>query len=239
MRKREPISTSSLRGFVSPLGIRLVEGENYRQREAYEIRYLKDDDIPRYQFTIAISLRRAGALLRRLLRLLDSPVATIIEIPAPEDAEPPDEPAEDDEGGNEDWRTDERRERDDEMQDLCDVWMSQELDVRSVLRAFSDHEHLLLHDGLIGFGALSAKAHTELFLDDHKLIHLYTPDLESPEHILHDFGLAATDRLRHFSDLVHTHYSLSALALGEDYVEVFDELRERLRLSWQDTREYT
>jgi len=249
MKKHERAPISALGQFLYPLGIRLCEGENYRQREAYEVAYLKDDEIPRYQFVIAASARRAGSVFRRLFRLLGERVLPIVAGPAPPEAERGEDEPPPQEDGGEPWRgggaaggggDNGGPPEDKDCPGMpCDVWVGQELDAHAVLRAFSDHEHLLLHDGWIGFGAHSAEGHTELFLSHHKLIYFCTKDLEAPEHILQEAGLFATDRLRHFSDLSHVHSSLSELALGEDGEEVFEEFLRFLRLELQDTREYT
>jgi len=53
--------------FYFPIGIDMVEGENYRQSEAYEVSYLAEDDIPHYQYT----------------EFLPDWVSVIVEVPAP------------------------------------------------------------------------------------------------------------------------------------------------------------
>ena len=37
------------RAFRFPIGLEMIEGENYRQREGYDVTYLKDEELPRYQ----------------------------------------------------------------------------------------------------------------------------------------------------------------------------------------------
>ena len=239
-KKRPNLSLSTQGTFLYPAGVDLYEGENYRQREGYEVRYLKDDEFPRYQFTIAASMHRAGALFRRLLALMGDPLCAILEVPAADEAgpmeptEPPDEWEEEPEGPEEP-----RGEPLEPGLERCDIWMSPELPARRILRAFTRYEQLFLHDGMIGFGALSPVTSVELVLDDDKLFHFYTADLEKPEEVLSHFGIPAVDVLRHFSDLTHAHHALVSYGLGEDYRVAFEELCEDLDMTRQTSRPYS
>lgn len=67
--------------FRYPLGIELVEGENYRQYESYEAEYLIDDEYPRYQYTIAVSTERLPGLFAALAAALPDRVSIILEVP--------------------------------------------------------------------------------------------------------------------------------------------------------------
>jgi hypothetical protein len=208
--KSDRVRQSSQAAFEFPLGIELVEGENFRQREGYEVTYLKDDEQPRYQFLIVVSVDEVPDLVRRLAVLLPSRVRLVLEIPG-------------------------RMQGD---RDVCEVYMSDEVPRGEFLKAFAAHDLLFSHDGMVGFGALSEETGEELFIDDHKMLFFYTPDMGDAEQVLDAAGLAGHRRLRHFSELSHIHNSLAGRSMGEDYVVVFEELRHAFGLQWQETKEY-
>lgn len=196
--------------FEYPVGVELTEGENYRQREGYEVTYLKDDDFPRYQFTVAVSARRVPRLFRRLAGLLPEGVRTICEIPGPPQGD----------------------------RDVCEVYMSGEVSLDEFLHAFDAHDHMFSHDGMVGYGAMDDGNHSEIFLDDHKLIYFYSTDLDGPENALAECAVPCVQTLKHFSELSHIHNSLASRGLGEDYIEVFEELKTAFNMKWQETKEY-
>jgi hypothetical protein len=203
--------TSTDTGFRYPIGVEMIEGENYTQREGYDVIYLKDEDTPRYQYTLAVSADRAGKVFVRLLALLPDEIRAVLEVPGP------DEPA----------------------REVCDVWMSHAIEKEKFARAFREHQRLFIHDGMVGFGAVSGDGLTELFIDEHKLIYFYAPDMDRVDHVLASLGLPARNIVRHFSELGHVHVSLSGKDAGEAYWEVADELKGSLGLDWEESKEYT
>lgn len=72
------------RPFRYPVGVEMIEGENYRQREGYDVIYLKDDEFPRYQYTICAGADRTGEVFRGLAGLLPEKVRGVLEIPGDE-----------------------------------------------------------------------------------------------------------------------------------------------------------
>lgn len=196
--------------FEYPMGVELTEGENYRQREGYEVTYLKDDEFPRYQFTVAVSACRVPEVFRRLGALLPEMVRVIFEIPGPPQGE----------------------------KDVCEVFMSDDIRREEFLRAFDAHDQMFSQDGMVGFGSMTESNHVEIFLDDHKLIYFYSTDLDDPERILAACSLPCFRVLKHFSELSHIHNSLASRGLGEDYIAVFEEFKGSLKLQWQETKEY-
>jgi len=201
-------------GFRFPLGVELVEGENYRQRQGYDVVYLKDDETPRYQYTIAVSTASVADVFRRLAVLLGREVRAVLEIPG----------------------------QDESAHEVCDVWMGRLVPREKFMRAFEAHEKLFVHDGMVGFGAISADGLRELFIDDHKLIYYYTPNMEEADKALAELALAPRNRLRHFSELAHVHVSLSGKGRkrrGEAYWEVAEELKRSLGLEWEESKEYS
>ena len=201
--------------FQYPLGVEMIEGENYRQREGYDVVYLKDDESPRYQYTIAAGAGRTAEVFRRLAELLPAELRVVLEVPG----EVPG-PEDDDRG-------------------VCEVWVSRPVARDALVGAFRSHERLFVHDGMVGFGAVSADGTSELFLDEHKLIYFYAPDMEGADAALAELGFPALTIVRHFSELCHVHASISSRGAGEPYWEVVDELRRTLGLEWEETKEYT
>ena len=199
------------RSFEYPIGIEMIEGENYRQREGYEVVYLKDEELPRYQYTVAVSADSVGEAFRRLAGCLPGLVCVVLEVP----------------GGEHDGR------------DVCEVWTGPPVKGDLLLRAFREHERLFVHDGLVGFGAVSEDGLSEVFLDEHKLIFVYTRDMDGPDAALAGLGVPAVSRLRHFSELGHVHTSLCGKGKGKPYWEVAEDLRRTLGLEWEETKEYS
>jgi hypothetical protein len=199
------------RAFRFPLGLEMIEGENYRQREGYDVAYLKDEELPRYQYTVALSAESVGEAFRRLAEVLPEKVCVVLEVPGAE------------RGGR----------------DVCEVWTSPRVDRARFLEAFREHERLFVHDGLVGFGAVSSDGLTELFLDEHKLIYFYSRDMDGPDGVLSGLGVPAVPTVRHFSELGHIHSSLCAKGDGEAYWVVAEELKRKLELEWEETKEYS
>jgi hypothetical protein len=197
--------------FRFPIGVEMIEGENYRQREGYDVIYLKDEDAPRYQYTIAVSAHRAAKVFVRFLRLLPDDVRAVLEVPGPEESN----------------------------REICDVWMSRSISRSKLLRAFLDHQRLFVHDGMVGFGAISTDGMTELFMDEHKLIYYYAPDMDRADRALRELCLPGLPVVRHFSELGHIHVSLSGKQAGEAYWEAAERLKKSLGLDWEESKEYT
>ena len=203
------------RPFRYPVGVEMIEGENYRQREGYDVIYLKDDDSPRYQYTIAAGADRTAEVFGALAGLLPEKVRGVLEIPG----EPP--------GPDGDGR------------DCCDVWMGPPVERAALTGAFDSHERLFAHDGMVGIGAVSPDGTTEVFLDEHKLIYFYAPEMDGADEALAALGIPARSVVRHFSELGHVHTSLSSKGAGEVYWEVADDLKRTLGLEWEETKKYT
>ena len=85
MARRSKRARRKPHSFSYPLGVELVEGENYRQYESYEAEYLADDEYPRYQYTITVSTERLPGVFTALAGLLPEEVSVIFELPGAED----------------------------------------------------------------------------------------------------------------------------------------------------------
>ena len=201
--------------FRFPVGIDMIEGENYRQREGYDVIYLEDDDSPRYQYTVAAGADRTAEVFRALAGLLSEEVRVVLEIPGRLPGS--------DEGDGE----------------VCEVWTSGPVPSRALLAAFDSHERLFVHDGMVGLGAVSRDGTTEIFLDEHKLMYFHAPEMDAADAVLAGLGLAARRSVRHFSELSHVHTSLASKGAGEPYRKVAEELKGTLGLEWEETKEYS
>ncbi|MHC4250141.1 MAG: hypothetical protein ACYS9X_13515 [Planctomycetota bacterium] len=208
---RRPAAPRDSRAFRFPIGLDMLEGENYRQREGYDVSYLKDEELPRYQYTVAVGADSVGRAFLELAGCLPEEVRVVLEVP----------------GGEERGR------------DVCEVWTGPPTRRDLFVRAFREHERLFVHDGLVGYGAVSADRLTELFLDEHKLIYFFTRDMDGPDAVLARLGVPALPRVRHFSELGHVHTSLCGKGEGEPYWEVAEELGRALGLEWEETKEYS
>ena len=104
--------------------------------------------------------------------------------------------------------------------------------------AFRTHERVFVHDGMVAVGAVSTGGAMEVFLDEHKLIYFYAPDMSGPEEVLARLAIPARPALRHFSELGHVHVSLAGAGEGVSYREVADRLLRELGLELEETREY-
>ena len=209
--RRRPTGAEATRAFRFPIGLEMIEGENYRQREGYDVAYLKDEECPRYQYTVALSADSLGRAFVELAALLPAEVRVVLEIP----------------GGKE------------RGHDLCEVWTGPPRDRDLFVRAFREHEKLFANDGLVGFGAVSPDGLSELFLDEHKLIYFFTRDMDGPDAVLARLGVPAVPTVRHFSELGHVHMSLCGKGEGEPYWEVAEELTRTLGLECEETKEYS
>ena len=209
--RRRSAPVRDARAFCFPIGLEMMEGENYRQRESYDVSYLKDEELPRYQYTVALGADSVGRAFLELATCLPGKVRVVLEVP----------------GGEESGR------------DVCEVWTGPPTERDLFVRAFRRHERLFVHDGLVGFGAVSADGLTELFLDEHKLIYLFTRDMDGPDAALARLGVPTVPMVRHFSELGHVHTSLCGKGEGEPYWEVAEELRRTLGLEWEETKEYS
>ncbi|MBN1808816.1 MAG: hypothetical protein JW909_07080 [Planctomycetes bacterium] len=210
--QRKTLKRDASGKFFYPIGIEMVEGENYRQAQAYEVAYITEDEYPHYQYTVVVSIEKVAALYKRLASVLPDWVSVIIEVPAP---------------GEQGYS-------------MADVWMSPPVPKTKMLEVFDRHIHLFCHDGMVGFGSMTPEdGGEELFLDDHKIIYCSVLEMGTVEPILESEGLKAQKKLRHFSDLSHVHYNLYRRGQGEDYLAVLEGLRKEIGLEWQDSKDYS
>lgn len=185
-----------LGNFRLPLGLEVIEGENFRQHEGYEVTYLPDDVTPRYQFFVMADTNRLPATFRRLARGIPDPVRLVVEVPRDPDADP-----------------------------SYDVYISDKIRRSEALRAFDDNEFLICNDGMIGFG-MFCDEDQEVFIDDHKALYFWGANLDLTRKELDEAGLRERKRLRSFFEIDHIHHSLLNKDRQEDYIATLRNLQE-------------
>lgn len=196
------------REFVYPTGIEMVEGENYHQAQGYDVVYLKDEESPRYQFSIVASNEKLSRIFCWLSSLLPEEVSPILEIPSENILN----------------------------SELCDVWVGSPIAKNTALDKFREFEEFFTNDGLVGFGLLSPKRDVELFLDEHKVIYIFSRSMDAPADILSMLGICPRAKLKHFTQLDHFHLSVSD---SEKFAELANKLKKLFGLEWEESKEYS
>ncbi len=195
--------------FEFPAGIQMPQRSNFRQREGYEVSYLKDDDMPRYRYSMVLSAARIRTAMELVLDMMPPVVSLVIE--------------ESKLGGRDGPRV--------------EVWASAEMRLDIARQVWNDHHHLFVHDAMVGIGLADSGAGLEVSLDCHKILYIYSAQMEPPEKIVQTLNLTYFKRLPHISDLGYAPLSLRELDRGEDYAEVLEELRTELGLDLAEVRE--
>ena len=92
------------------------------------------------------------------------------------------------------------------------------IDLPVLMSIFCDFEDLLLNDGCTGVAVLSTTEPCEVQFDEHKLLVVYSRDLEPAERVFRQQGLARDDHLKLLTDGEHLH--------GTDphYADQFEQL---------------
>lgn len=108
---------------------------------------------------------------------------------------------------------------------------------RSVLAShFCDFEELLTHDGCTGVAVLAGRRPMEVQFDEHKLLHVYAPNLKPFRRVLRAHGVRRRTVLPLISEAEHLHHTTGhfaddfrqlALRVGVgDFDRVFSDERE-------------
>ena len=72
---------------------------------------------------------------------------------------------------------------------------------------FCEFEELLTHDGCTGVAVLAQKKPIEVQFDEHKLFHIYAPDLRPFRRVLRSLGIRRRKVLPLISEAEHLHHS--------------------------------
>jgi hypothetical protein len=87
---------------------------------------------------------------------------------------------------------------------------------------FCDFEELLTHDGCTGVAVLADRAPMEVQFDEHKLLHVYAPNLRPFRRVLRAHGVRRRKLLPLISEAEHLHHTT------DDYAESFRQLALRV-----------
>lgn len=85
-----------------------------------------------------------------------------------------------------------------------------------------DFENLLTHDGCTGVAVMAAGLPVEVQFDEHKLFHIYAPDLGPFRRVLRRAGIRRRRILPLISEAEHFHHTT------DEYADEFSELAMRL-----------
>lgn len=96
------------------------------------------------------------------------------------------------------------------------------IDLPVLASHFCDFEELLTHDGCTGVAVLAEQLPIEVQFDEHKLIHIYAPNLRPFRRILRECGIRRRMQLPLISEGEHLHHTT------EVYAEEFRQLALRV-----------
>ena len=96
------------------------------------------------------------------------------------------------------------------------------IDTPVLMSYMCDFEDLLLNDGCTGVAVLSEAGPVEVQFDEHKLLHVYAPDLRPFRRVLRGMGVRRRKNLPLLSEAEHLHHS------NDEFGEEFNRLAVRL-----------
>ena len=85
-----------------------------------------------------------------------------------------------------------------------------------------EFEDLILNDGCTGLAVMAERQPIEVQFDEHKLFHIYAPDLRPFRKILKRFGIRRRTKLSLISEAEHLHHTTDAYA--EDFQQLCAQL---------------
>lgn len=178
---------------VLPAGLRLDDPGSVALEEWFETEWMDDGEEPsHYVFRVQVGALRVERLMSEALAALPDAVHAVLEVrrPVEELDNDPDGPAV-------------RR------------WVSPVVPRDAVLRTWRRHAGVLVHDGMPGFGAWDPDTPLEVFLDDHKLLSLFSPQTEPFESLLRRHRVPEGKGLATVVDADHQHVSIARLCADD------------------------
>ena len=119
-----------------------------------------------------------------------------------------------------------------------DTYISENhVETEDLLKWVYEWRDVALDDGFFGIGAFTDEPTAEVFLDEHKFIHVYHTDPEKMEKTLEEMGIPFILDMKLFWDEPHYHEPLPLVNdFSEDYLTAFEDLADRydLRLDEDD-----
>ncbi len=176
--------------YVLPIGLHVDDDMHGAEGldEGYEVHWRDDDEPRHYFFHAQVSVLRLERLLPAALRCLPPLCHAVLEVRR-SDSEL---------DGDPDGPTAQR-------------WVSDLIPRGDVLGVLHRYRFPLLHDGMVGFGAYDPGSAFEVFLDDHKLLSLFSPSMEPFEQLLAAHRVPPARALRTLHDLDHEHHTLPSV----------------------------
>ncbi len=174
--------------YVLPVGLHLDERPSSELAEGYEVRRRDDEDPPHWFFYAQLSVLRVERVLDEALARMPERCRAVLETRrSDEDADAdPTAPAQ-------------------------DRFVSALVPREEVAAVLARYRFQILHDGMAGFGFYDPDSPLEVFLDDHKLLSLFSAELDPFEEILDGLGVPRQERLDTVLDLSHEHHGLVAV----------------------------
>jgi hypothetical protein len=112
-----------------------------------------------------------------------------------------------------------------------DTYLSDDLIEKEQLIEWMNHwRDVVVDDGFFGVGMYSAGGSREVFLDEHKTIHIYHDDPDFVEETLAALNIPFTFELGFFWDQPHFHEALPVEEQGSDYLTAFEDLADSYNL---------
>ncbi len=173
--------------YVLPVGLHL-DDPSVDIQEGYEAHWRQEEDPPHYLLYAQVSALRLERLLREAIGCLPSRVRAVLEV----------------------RRADAELDRDPDGPEH-DRWVSDTVPRAEVLRIIDRYGYSLLHDGMVGFGAYDPDSPLEIFLDDHKLLSLFSPTMDPFEALLIQARVPHLERVGTMFDEPHDHYTLPSV----------------------------
>ena len=96
------------------------------------------------------------------------------------------------------------------------------IDLPVLASHFCEFEELLTHDGCTGVAVLAGKRPVEVQFDEHKLFHVYAPDLKPFRRVLKRLGVRRRKVLPLISEAEHLHHTT------DDHADAFRQLCMRV-----------
>jgi hypothetical protein len=174
--------------YVFPVGVHVAAAPAAALDEGYELHWRDEDEPPHYFFFAQLSVLRVERLLTSALEMMPERCHAALELRRPDErveAEP-DGPAQ-------------------------DRFVSALVPRTEVADVFDRYRFQILHDGMVGFGFYDPDSPLEAFLDDHKLLSLFSAELEPFEELLASLDVPHKERIATVLDLEHEHHGLVAV----------------------------
>lgn len=174
--------------YVFPVGLHLDAEVRPELSEGYELHWRDGDDPPHHFFYAQLSVLRVERVLDAALALMPPRCHAVLELRRSEEAleDDPDGPAQ-------------------------DRFVSALVPREEVAAVLARYRFQILHDGMVGFGFYDPGSPLEVFLDDHKLLSLFSADVEPFERILTGLGVEHCAHVETVLDLEHEHHGLAAV----------------------------